>query len=188
MDLKHAECVPEADMHKPSQETFYLPMHAVRKEESTTTKLRVVFDASAKSSNGISLNDSLLVGPTIHPPLIDVLLRFRTHRIALTTDVSKMYRAIELTTADRDLHRFVWRNNPKDPLLDFRMTRITFRVSASSFAANMAVKQNAIDHAMEYPLAAKSMLMMDSQELILFKKLLSFNGNSRTYSLQEDFS
>ena len=49
MDLKHAECVPEADMHKPSQETFYLPMHAVRKEESTTTKLRVVFDASAKS-------------------------------------------------------------------------------------------------------------------------------------------
>ncbi|XP_064382855.1 uncharacterized protein LOC135331570 [Halichondria panicea] len=156
MDLKHAECVPEADMHKPSQETFYLPMHAVRKEESTTTKLRVVFDASAKSSNGISLNDSLLVGPTIHLPLIDVLLRFRTHRIALTTDVSKMYRAVELTTADRDLHRFVWRNNPKDPLLDFRMTRITFGVSASSFAANMAVKQNAIDHAMEYALAAKS--------------------------------
>ncbi|XP_064405765.1 uncharacterized protein LOC135350852 [Halichondria panicea] len=153
MDLKHAECVPEADMHKPSQETFYLPMHAVRKEESTTTKLRVVFDASAKSSNGISLNDSLLVGPTIHPPLIDVLLRFRTHRIALTTDVSKMYRVVELTTADRDLHRFVRRNNP---LLDYRITRITFGVSASSFAANMAVKQNAIDHAMEYLLAAKS--------------------------------
>ena len=36
------------------------------------------------------------------------------------------------------------------------MTRVTFGVSASSFAANMAVKQNALDHAMEYPLAAKS--------------------------------
>ena len=36
------------------------------------------------------------------------------------------------------------------------MTRVTFGVSASSFAANMAVKQNALDHAMEYPLAANS--------------------------------
>ena len=59
----------------------------------------MVFDASAKSSNGVSLNDTLLVGPTIHPPLIDMLLRFRLHRIVFTADadVSKMYRAIELT-------------------------------------------------------------------------------------------
>lgn len=75
-ELKHAEPVPLADLQKPSSETFYLPKHAVRKEHSTTTKVRVVFDASAKSSNGISLNDTFLIGPTIHPPLIDVLLRF----------------------------------------------------------------------------------------------------------------
>ncbi len=112
MDLKHVELVPVTDLHKLSQETFYLPLHAVHKQESTTNKLRVVFDASAKSSNGVSLNDTLLVGPTTHPPLIDVLLKFRTHRVALTTDVSKMYRAVELTLPDRDLHRFVWRNNP----------------------------------------------------------------------------
>ena len=155
VDLNHAEPVPTVDLKKPPHETFYLPMHAVRKEESTTTKLRVVFDASAKSSTGVSLNDSLLVGPTVHPPLLDVLLRFRTHRVALTTDVSKMYRAVELVPADRDLHRFVWRNDPQDVLLDYRMTRVTFGVSASSFAANMAVKQNALDHALEFPLAAK---------------------------------
>ena len=156
MDLKHAELVPEPELNKPLEETFYLPMHAVRKEESTTTKLRVVFDASAKSSTGISLNDMLLVGPTVHPPLLDVLLRFRTHRVALTADVSKMYRAVELAPADRDLHRFVWRNSPQDSRHDYRMTRVTFGVSASSFAANMSVKQNALDHAIEYPLAAKS--------------------------------
>jgi hypothetical protein len=98
-------------------------MHAMRKEHSTTTKVRVVFDASAKSSNGVSLDDMLLVGPTIHPPLIDVLLRFRFHCIALTADVSKMYRAVELTPTDRDLHRFVWRNNLNDPLVDYHMTR-----------------------------------------------------------------
>jgi len=130
-------------------------MHAVRKEHSTTTKVRVVFDASAKSSSGISLNDTLLVGPTIHPSLTDVLLRFRSHRIALTADVSKMYRAIELAPSDRDLHRFVWRKSVKDPLRDYRMATVMFGVSASSFAANMAVKQNALDFATGLPNAAK---------------------------------
>ena len=153
-ELEHAEPVPQADLGKPSTTTFYLPMHAVRKEHSSTTKVRVVFDASAKSTSGVSLNDTLLVGPTVHPPLIDVLLRFRLHRIALTADVSKMYRAIELIPSDRDLHRFVWRNNIKDTLTDYRMTRVTFGVSASSFAANMAVKQNALDFATEFPMAA----------------------------------
>ena len=154
-EMGHAEQVPPDDLKKPSENTFYLPMHAVRKEHSTTTKLRVVFDASAKSSTGVSLNDILLVGPTIHPPLIDVLLRFRFHRTALTADVSKMYRAIELVPVDRELHRFVWRNSPSEPIRDYRMTRVTFGVSASSFAANMAVKQNAIDHATEFPQAAE---------------------------------
>ena len=71
------------------------------------TKVRAVFDASAKSTTNVSLNDTLLVGPTIHPPLIHVHLRFRFHRVALTADVSKMYRAIQLANSDKDLHRFV---------------------------------------------------------------------------------
>ena len=64
------------------------------KESSTTTKIHAVFDASPKSSSGVSLNDQLLVGPTVHPTLVDVLLRFRLHRIALTSDVSPMYQAV----------------------------------------------------------------------------------------------
>ena len=95
-ELKHAEPVPAEDLNKPQHSVFYLPMHAVKKESSTTTKIRAVFDASAKSSSNISLNDILLVGPAVHSPLIDMLLRFRLHRIPLTADVSKMYRAIEL--------------------------------------------------------------------------------------------
>ena len=145
LDLGHAELVPPSDLEKPEHQVFYLPMHPVRKDSSTTTKIRAVFDASAKSSSGVSLNDTLLVGPTIHPPLVDVLLRFRLYRVALITDVTKMYRAIELTESDKDLHRFVWRTTPGEMLQDYRMTRVTFGVSASSFAANMAVKQNATD-------------------------------------------
>ena len=129
--MGHAELVPTTDLEKSQQEVFYLPMHAVRKETSSTTKIRAVFDASAKSSTGVSLNDTLLVGPTVHSSLIDVLLRFRFHRVALTTDVSRMYRAVELTLPDRDLHRFVWRSDPNESLRDYRMTRVTFVVSAS---------------------------------------------------------
>ena len=153
-DLGHAEEVLTADMEKPIEETFYLPIHAVYKDASTTTKVRAVFDASAKLSTGVSLNDTLLVGPTIHPPLIDVLLLFRSYLGTLTADVSKMYRAVKLTESDRDLHSFVWRSDSNALLKDYRMTRVTFGVSASSFAANMAVKQNTTEYAQEFPLAA----------------------------------
>ena len=67
-----------------------------------------------------------------------------------------MYRAVELSPSDRDLHRFVWRSSPSEVLKDYRMTRVTFGVSASSFAANMCVKQNAINNAIKFPLAAKA--------------------------------
>ena len=154
-DLQHAELVPLKDWEKPTDRVFYLPMHAVYKSTSTTTKVRAVFDASAKSISGVSLNDTLLKGPTVHPSLIDVFLRFRRNRVAITADVSKMYRAIELAPADKDLHRFVWRSSSSAPLLDYRMTRVIFGVSASSFVANMSLKQNALDHEQEFPLASK---------------------------------
>ena len=71
-------------------------MHAVQKQSSTTTKVRAVFDASMKSASDVSLNDTLTVGPTVQPQVVDVLIQFRTNRITLVADVSKTYRAIEL--------------------------------------------------------------------------------------------
>ena len=65
-----------------------------------------------------------------------------------------MYHAIELTQSNKDLHRFIWRGTPEEPPQDYRMTRVMFGVSASSYAANMSIKQNSIDFASEYPLAA----------------------------------
>ena len=104
-EMGHAEPVPLSDLELPCNRVFYLPMHAVVKESSSTTKIRAVFDTSAKSSLNVSLNDLLLVGPTVHSSLVDVLIRFQQHRIALTTDVSRMYRAVLLPAEERDLHR-----------------------------------------------------------------------------------
>ena len=131
--------MPVSDLEKLPHKVFYLPMHSVHKESSATTKVRAVFDASAKTSTGVSLNDTLLVGPTVHSSLIDVLLRFRLHRIALTADVSRMYQAIALTDTDKDLHHFVWRNALQDPVRDYHVTHITFGFSASLFIVNMCV-------------------------------------------------
>ena len=74
--LGHAEPVPCTDLDKPVSEVFYLPMHSVRKESSMTTKIRAVFDASMKTASGVSLNDTLMVGPTVHPSIVHVLIRF----------------------------------------------------------------------------------------------------------------
>ena len=157
-DLNHAEPVPVEELDKPCTEAYYLPMHAVRKETSSTSKIRVVFDASATTTSGTSLNDQLLVGPIVHSSLVDVLLRFRQHKVALTADVSRMYRAVLLPKEQRDLHRFLWREDPHQPVKDYRMTRLTFGVSASSFAANMALKQNAINHIQSHPQAYQAVI------------------------------
>lgn len=187
-ELRHAEVVPQADFNKTPDQVYYLPMHAVRKDSSMTTKLRIVFDASAKTSSDMSLNDILLVGPTVHPPLVDVLLCFQTHRIALTADVSKLYCTVKLTDEDKDLHRFVWRKDPDYHLLDYRMTRVTFDVSASSFAANMAIKQNALDFCKQYPLAAAAVnksFYVDGEQT-QSRKHLNFKGNCKICLHMED--
>ena len=87
---------------------FYLPLHVVYKGSSTTTKVQAVFDASANSMSGVSLNDHLLVGPTVHSSLVDDLLRFRFNRIAVTADVSKMYSTIELMQSNRFMLTTDW--------------------------------------------------------------------------------
>ena len=97
-------------------------MHAVYKKDSTIYKqpsCTVVFDASAKSDSGTSLNDHLLVGPTVDPSLVDVLLRFRRFIIALTLNVSRLYRAVRLPDDQKYLHRFLKREGPEDSILEY---------------------------------------------------------------------
>lgn len=153
LDLGHAESVPSTSLDT-DKEVYYLPMHAVTKASSTSTKLRVVFDASARSSNGYSLNDTLLIGPTLHPKLETILLKFRTYPVAITADISKMYRRVELAEEDRDLHRFVWRPHPSDPLTDYRMTRVNFGVAASPYLTLKALQQTALDFGQDHPSAS----------------------------------
>jgi hypothetical protein len=151
-ELGHMEPVASAD---PKTTCYYLPHHAVFKETSTTTKTRVVFDGGAKSSNGLSLNDILLVGPTVHPDLYSIVLRFRTHQVCFLADITKMYRQIIVHPRDRDLQRILWRNSHDSPIQEYQLTTVTYGTSSAPFLATRCLKKLADDNGSKYPRAAQ---------------------------------
>ena len=73
---------------RPHSLVHYLPHHAVIREDKATTKLRIVYDASSRTT-GPSLNDCLYTGPKSGQKIMDILLRFRIHRIAMAADIEK---------------------------------------------------------------------------------------------------
>ena len=127
-------------------QTHYLPHHAVVKKDRETTKVRVVYDASAKSkSSGCSLNDCLHIGPKFEQRILDILLRFRTYPIALTADIEKAFLMVGITEEDRDALRFLWITDFDSETPDFhtyRFTRVVFGVSSSPFLLNATLQHH----------------------------------------------
>ncbi len=93
----------------------------------------MVFDASAKSTSGFSLNDCLMVGPKLQDNLLDFLVRFRFFKVAMSADVAKMYRQVELERKDRDYHRLLWRFDVEMPIQTYRMKRVIYGVANSAY-------------------------------------------------------
>lgn len=103
--------------HASRKPVSYLPHHGALRETSSTTKLRVVFNGSIATPTGHRLNQYLMVGPNLLPPLADVLLRWRRHRIVLAADVEKMYR--QILVLDRELSGAT-RRKTKSPIISCR--------------------------------------------------------------------
>lgn len=155
IDSGHIELVPSDKLQLENHQKYYLPHHAVLKEESLTTKLRVVFDASRKSSTGISLNDILLVGPKVQDDLFSILIRWRKHRIAFIADVEKMFRQVKIVSEHRDFQRLLWRFDQNDPIMEYRITTVIDGTASASYLAARVLQQLAEDGAVEFPEAAK---------------------------------
>ena len=99
--------VPETEA--PPPEIWYLPHFPIVKMSKSTTKVRIVFDCSARC-NGVSLNDVIHAGPKLQRELFDVLIRFRRNPVALVCDIQEMYLQIEIDAEDRPLFRILWRD------------------------------------------------------------------------------
>ena len=119
------------------------PHHAVVRRDKTTTKVRVVYDASARSANGPFLNDCLLKGPKFNQLIFDLLVRFRSYKVALTADLEKAFLMVSVEEADRDVLRFLWVKDLKREPPEFkiyRFTRVIFGVSSSPFLLNATIR------------------------------------------------
>ena len=101
IQLGHMVEIPRNKIHMPATNCFYLPHHCVIKDASSTTKLRVVYDAAAKSLSGVSLNNRLMVGAQLQKDLFGILIRFRFRQVALSADIAKMYRQVQLDDEDK---------------------------------------------------------------------------------------
>ncbi|XP_064475786.1 uncharacterized protein LOC135389683 [Ornithodoros turicata] len=132
----HAEPVTEPH---PTNNLYYLPHHAVIRNEAVTTKVRIVLDASSHVPGQPSLNDVLAKGPNLNSDLLRFLITFRSSPIILTADIRKAYLQIHIRPQDRDALRFLWiqelpsASNPYPAVKQWRMTRVPFGASSSPF-------------------------------------------------------
>ena len=140
------EKVKPTDTINPETKIHYVPHQAVVRKDAATTKVRIVYDASAKShKSAVALNDCLEAGPSLNPLLFDILLRFREQRVAIVADIEKAFLNIEVHEKDRDSLRFLWvdnvlRNNLN--LVVYRFCRVVFGVNSSPFLLNATLRHH----------------------------------------------
>lgn len=120
---------------------YFMPHHGVFREHSTTTRLRVVFDASAATSNGISLNDLQLLGEPLQGDLISILLRFRENKYVACADIEKMYRQVLVDPEQRSLQLILWRDSPSEEIGVYQLNTVTYGTTSAPFLSCRCLKQ-----------------------------------------------
>ncbi|XP_055604005.1 uncharacterized protein LOC129752246 [Uranotaenia lowii] len=143
------------DLDQPPTPCYHLPHHAVVREESTTTKVRVVFDASCKTPNGPSLNSALMIGPIVQEDLRSIIMRSRLRPVMLIADIKQMYRQILVHEDDTPLQRIVWRASPDAPMWTYELKTVTYGTASAPYLATRVLQQLADDECDQFPEAAR---------------------------------
>lgn len=133
---------------------YYIPHHPVIRNDKQTTKVRIVLDASAKSHNGVSLNDLLHTGPNLQADIFLLLLNFRLFPIAVTADIKQMYLRIAVIDEHRKYQKILFRFNTAEPVREFQFNRVAFGLKPSPFLAMRTVRQLSEDEKHRFPRAS----------------------------------
>ncbi|KAJ8976397.1 hypothetical protein NQ317_003947 [Molorchus minor] len=166
--LSHGKFVPLELTNNKLENKYFLPHHCVIREESATTKLRVVFDASMKTSTGCSLNDIMHKGYTVQPELVDILCRFRLFKFVLISDIQKMYRQVKVNPSQLFLQNILWRDSPNDELKCIELQTVTYGTNSAPYLATRCLVQLANEQKEIFPLAAEAILTQCYMDDILF--------------------
>ena len=139
-----------------NSDEYIVPHHPVVRPDKVTTKIRPVFNASLPDRNGNSLNSSLHPGPVLLPDLGQVLIRFRTNRIAIMADIQKMFCQTKIHPDHYRFQQYLWRdcNRLIEPQR-YIMTSIMFGVGPSPFLSIGLTRYHADREDMkdQYPIA-----------------------------------
>ncbi|XP_034945910.1 uncharacterized protein [Chelonus insularis] len=136
---------------------YYLPHHGVLREDSVTTKLRVVFNGSSPSSSGLSVNDIQHTGAKVQKDIADVLIWIRQHKFVFTSDITKMYRQIKVHQDDWDLQRILWVDE-HSKIIPYQLTTVTYGTRSAPFLAVRTMIQLVKDEGHKFPLAVDPLL------------------------------
>ena len=146
----------------------YLPHHPVVKPTSNTTKVRIVYDASAKQSQrDLCLNDCLLRGPVIMPDLCQCLIRMRSQDIVIISDIEKAFMQVSLQPCERDVTRFLWFDDDtrpaiKDNLAVYRFRRVNFGIICSSFLLAVTIQHHLAVENTSFASSLKNCIYVDN--------------------------
>lgn len=136
IELGHMSRISE-----PAWPHYFLPHHGVLREHSTTTKLRVVFDASATTTSNKSFNDIQMIGPPLQNDIFSILLRFRQYKYVACADVEKMYRQVLVHDDQRNLQLILWRENASDELSIYRLNTVTYGTASAPYLSMRCLRQ-----------------------------------------------
>jgi hypothetical protein len=140
-----------------SSRTWYLPHFAVTRAVKPG-KIRLVFDAAAKSSNK-SLNDFLVKGPDLLQPLPEVIWKFREQPIAFTGDIREMFHQVLIRPEDQNSQLFLWRGRRRDVEPSVYVVNVmTFGAACSPCAATYVKNLNAEQWKEEFPEAYRDII------------------------------
>ena len=132
---------------RPSEDmghVHYLPHHAVIRRDKETTKLRIIYDASAKTKRP-SLNNCLHFGPKFDQKIFHLLRRFRIYPVVMTANNEKAFLMVAVSEKDGDILRFLWVDDitkiEPEPI-DLHFTRVVFGVTSSPFLLNATIRHH----------------------------------------------
>ena len=128
----------------PVGEEFYISHKVVVRGAAESTKLRIVYDASARASEKApSLNECLHAGPPLQNKLWADLVRARFHPVALTGDIKQAFLQVQIREEDRNAMRLHWITDLQSSRVEIlRLTRALIGLAPSLFLLGRVIKQH----------------------------------------------